>query len=968
MKLNDVGYPVISENLFKKVFGVETKRSGAPSSKLRNTQRNLERLNIPFPVDYPEGLFDGDLPFPSLGEGNLEVQFEKMALDFVGEYLSQANKLANCKIPRIPTFGEFVIQSGWTKYTYSDTGQLITEKVPYPLESGVFDTETFVNKGSFPVIGTALTDKAAYIWLAEEMVNPDTPEDQWDQYGLIPLGTEKFIIGHNIAYDRVRTQEAYSLQSNLPENFYFDTLSAHIAVSGLASGQRWLYVLAAKDPESLTEEERRKLRYSPRWASEGSTNSLLETYNFHVAAVKEFFSEGDFRLKDSDKAIRNLFVDAESIYELADPDTRDLLLDYAIKDVFYTFELYQALWPKYRNSTPSDVALAGHYFLSGSRIPVVKNWSEWISNTEEVFNTTLEEMDVICKGLMKTYLEEWGQELDKDLRLITEKFEQDPQTLIEEAELQKKKTVKLLDVLKAFDKLGVQWRFNSESWANKDPWLKQLDWNPRNYTGKFAFLPNWASQFVVNGDKNKFTVKNRASHLLLKLTWNKSPIIWVDGRGWCYEDSEEGIKKIPHPSGKDENVGGLFSKEFVVDMEVDRLSSDLPAAKQALNIAVSTSFWLSIRKRVMDRIFVPTPNPYGEDCNLVVPSILPHGTVTRRTVEPMMVTMCSTKPNRIGTELKTRLEAPEGWKIVGADFDGQELQIASTYADMWEGGYIGASPMTYIILAGSKEKGTDAHTLLSKKIETDRDTAKGVGFAMLYGAGSLTIANTIKKKYKDRKDSELRKFGDQALTFKKGVKNSDGVYVGGTDSGCYNYMESIALRSRIPTLPCLKTKISTALRPSVVGSQFATGRINWTIQSSGAEVLSIFLTSVHWFCKKFKIPAQFIISIHDEMWFMVPEKYVELFSVVFQMAHLYTWARFHFGVGICDLPLSRAFFSSVAIDNRIRKTPTECTKTPSNPFGDLEPPGSEYSMKEMFELGWVKKLSTRADLIERGLI
>lgn len=430
------------------------------------------------------------------------------------------------------------------------------------------------------------------------------------------------------------------------------------------------------------------------------------------------------------------------------------------------------------------------------------------------------------------------------------------------------------------------------------------------------------------------------------------------------------IKRIPHPSGKDENVGGLFSKEFIVDMEVGRLSSDSPLAQRAIDIANSTSYWNSIRKRVTERIYVPTENPLDSDnkANITIPNILPHGTVTRRTVEPMMVTMCSTKLNRIGTELKTRIKAPKGWKIVGADFDGQELQIASTYADKWEGGFIGASPMTYIILAGSKEKGTDAHTLLSKKINTDRDTAKGVGFAILYGAGSLTIANTIKKKFKDRNEAELRGFGEEAIKFKKGLKDSDGYYYGGTDSGCYNFMENIALRSRIPTLPCLKTKISTALRPNVVDNKFVTGRVNWTIQASGAEVLSIFLTSVHWLANYFKIPAQFIISIHDETWFMVPEKFAEQFCVIFQMAHLYTWSRFHYGVGINDLPLSRAFFSSVAIDERIRKTPKEKTITPSHPEGINEPSGEEFSMKQMNELGWVKKLETRKQLIEKGIL
>ena len=156
-----------------------------------------------------------------------------------------------------------------------------------------------------------------------------------------------------------------------------------------------------------------------------------------------------------------------------------------------------------------------------------------------------------------------------------------------------------------------------------------------------------------------------------------------------------------------------------------------------------------------------------------MPEIVAHGTVTRRTVESLMVTMCSTKKWRVGTELKTRVQCPDGWRIVGADFDGQELQIASIYADAWEGGFIGASPMAYTILSGSKEQGTDAHTALAKAVDIDRDTAKGVGFAMLYGAGVRTIGNTIKKSQKDRSPIRAsRSYATRALSFKKGKKNA----------------------------------------------------------------------------------------------------------------------------------------------------------------------------------------------------
>jgi DNA polymerase gamma 1 len=128
------------------------------------------------------------------------------------------------------------------------------------------------------------------------------------------------------------------------------------------------------------------------------------------------------------------------------------------------------------------------------------------------------------------------------------------------------------------------------------------------------------------------------------------------------------------------------------------------------------------------------------------------------------------------------------------------------------------------------------------------------------------------------------------------------------------------------------------------------------------------LTAVHWLAEEYKIPSRFVLSIHDEIWFMTPERYAEQFAVLFQSAHVYTWSLFQSAVEIPDLPLSRAYFSSVAIDDRLRKTPTEKTTTLSNPGGSTENPGIEYSMLELAEIGAIDKLTTRFNAIQKGLI
>jgi DNA polymerase gamma 1 len=962
MHLNEQGYPVLSDELHRRIFG-STLRPQARANALERSRGVLSKFGIQVPVDYPDNLYDGDLPFPELIGDDINEHFEAMADEFIGHHVEAADHFAECKLPECPGYDDIVFKPGWTRYEKIE-GVWSIESVAAPREKAyVYDCETFVTAGAFPVIGTALSSEAAYIWLAAEMCDPLLDPADWTSTSLIPLNENAFVVGHNVSYDRVRARNGYTLKTSEPENFYFDTLSAHIAVSGLASGQRWLYVLAGKDQEDLTEDEKRKLAFRPKWAEEGSTNALVNVYNFHVAAVRDYFGQENVHyMKDADKEIRDVFVKATSIDQLA---LRRDLVAYAMDDAFYTSELFQALWPKYKSATPSKVGIAGHYFLNGSRIPVAPSWEKWIGHVEKVFHKHNDEMSAICHNLINKYVDEWRELLDKDIeRVRVEWFETEKYKEFD-LDFGNRKTITLPLLFKALDKECYAWRTECDKFIEADPWLSQLDWEPRAYAGKFTKMPKWAAQWLVDPE-SRITTKTPIMGVLLRLEWESQPVYYTRKDGYCYEENGK-LKRIPHPKGNNQNVGILLSKDFIPDLEAGRLSSKLKEAARALEIANATSYWTSVRKRVKDRTIMAVDNPEGTNWNVSMPEIIAHGTVTRRTVESLMVTMCSTKSHRIGTELKTRVQCPEGWKIVGADFDGQELQIASIYADAWEGGFIGASPMAHTILSGSKEKGTDAHTALATAVGIDRDTAKGVGFAMLYGAGVRTIGNTIKKKFKDRRPAELKQYATQALQYKKGRKNSDGYFEGGSDSGCYNFMNRIALKTRVPTLPCLGTKISTALRPAAVGDDFHTGRINWTIQSSGAEMLAILLTSTHWLARKFKIPAQFILSIHDEVWWMVPEKYAEQFAVLFQMAHLYAWARFQASVGMADVPLSRAFFSGVAIDDRLRKSPSECTTTPSND-GKREPDGSEYSMLEMAELGWIEKLARRGKLVDRGLL
>jgi len=152
-----------------------------------------------------------------------------------------------------------------------------------------------------------------------------------------------------------------------------------------------------------------------------------------------------------------------------------------------------------------------------------------------------------------------------------------------------------------------------------------------------------------------------------------------------------------------------------------------------------------------------------------------------------------------------------------------------------------------------------------KKIKANRDCAKGSNYSILYGGGAYATSGPWQKEFPELSKSNLMKKTNLALKGKKGIrcKESD-TFINGTDSSAFNYMENIALNQEVPSLPALGTKISTALRPSVLDGKkdFYTGRLNWTIQASGSEFLSIFLTAVHWLMDENNIPFEFIISIN----------------------------------------------------------------------------------------------------------
>lgn len=306
----------------------------------------------------------------------------------------------------------------------------------------------------------------------------------------------------------------------------------------------------------------------------------------------------------------------------------------------------------------------------------------------------------------------------------------------------------------------------------------------------------------------------------------------------------------------------------------------------------------------------------------IVPLVVCSGTLTRRAVESTWLTASnaySVRPShaqiqatffdsfveqdRLGSELKSMIQSPPGYCLVGADVDSQELWIASIIGDSYFASEHGCTAFGWMTLQGKKSDGTDMHSRTASTVDISRDQAKILNYGRIYGAGErfaktllmqfnhrLTEEEAIEKArkiYSTTKGECLLKLsylgrqlaaafdrpGDEFISKEELIKLRKDCYrfsklrnlakcpledfierrvwVGGTESHMFNKLEEIA-QSPSPQTPVLHCRISRALEPQNVGNDFMTSRINWVVQSSAVDYLHLMLVSMRYLFDKFR--------------------------------------------------------------------------------------------------------------------
>lgn len=427
------------------------------------------------------------------------------------------------------------------------------------------------------------------------------------------------------------------------------------------------------------------------------------------------------------------------------------------------------------------------------------------------------------------------------------------------------------------------------------------------------------------------------------------------------------LSRLPHKNGAGLRVGDPLGRDFIVKFSENVLSGD-SVAERMMDIAKKLSYWRNNRDRILKQIVVwltakDLPSNLEDfPAGAILPQLIICGTLTRRAVERTWMTASNISKDRIGSELRAMIQAPRGYSIVGADVDSQELWIASLIGDAYASKIHGGTPFGWMTISGRKSEGTDMHSVTAKAVGISRDHAKVINYARIYGAG-VPFAEQLLKQFnpsmsvEDAKSKAQKMFrmtkgrrvfvpndkyigvipigpyspydASSVAAGQFGTKRSDifrPAWHGGTESAVFNRLEEIA-HSRTPETPFLGGRLSRALE-SQQDKNLPT-RINWVVQSGAVDFLHLLLTAFKWL----EPDARFCLSFHDEVRYLVPDDKAHHAALALHVAHLLTRAFCVSRLGLTDLPLSVAFFTSVEVDKTLRKEAHDNCQTPSNPHG-----------------------------------
>ncbi|RIA91246.1 DNA polymerase family A-domain-containing protein [Glomus cerebriforme] len=976
-RINDAGVEMLPKWLYEKVFPHSSQQLDQKKVDIALKHLELQGLKGKETEKVP-GVPEFDIP--ELCGNTIAEHFWNIGEHQAKKYRILAEKFADSELLDIPSEQDWVIESGWTRYEHGKD----PEHVNFPDEQLLcFDVETLLSKSDYGLIACAASPNAWYTWISPYLIDfrdkNITNNDKNDfkdnkksanaekmkinkvlkkehdadnlnfikgrEIGsLIPMGQieeGRIIVGHNVSFDRARIKEEYNY--NKSDNKFLDTMALHVAVSGLCGRQRSAWI---KYNRAEKEKDSRYLESEKDFSSihdVSSINNLCDVYKLHCRTGSKI-----------DKLVRKEFFVDGTLEEIVIKENLKRLITYCANDVLATFQVFKKVLPRFLQVCPHPVSFAGILEMGSMFLTTSKDWDEYVQNAEEVYQSKRDAIETSLQQLADKAAQaaqgnpelikddQWLKQLDWSLPSSRAKKLPGFPMWYRDIYCSKECKVKITSKsLIAPLLLRLKWQDFPLYYSRIYGWMyrvpKDADYQTNAKACEFPDIKDEVTNSDIQLKEEELSLSNKKKQTTKSMSLNNDIKLFANDKDGIYY-------RIPHKDGEEARCTSPLAKHYIVSFEKGVLSSEHEIAKDALQMNAACSYWVSSRNRIGSQMVVYDDHPeimkmMGFEGNnektigMIIPQTVTMGTITRRAVEKTWMTASNVKENRIGSELKAIIQAPKGYKIVGADVDSEELWIASLLGDS-QFGFHGATAMGWMTLQGNKSAGTDLHSRTASILSISRSDAKVFNYGRIYGAGLKFAVQLLKQFNETIKDSEATKRATALYYSTKGKKyfpknrkiRKDAFWYGGSESYMFNSLEEIAT-DKEPKTPVLKCGITDALKENVVNQSYMTSRVNWVVQSSGVDYLHLLIVSMQYLMNKYNIKGRFMLSVHDEVRFLVKEEDSHRAALALQISNFWTRALFSYMLGINDLPLSVAFFSAVDIDHVLRKEAETSCKT-----------------------------------------
>lgn len=392
-RCNVVGIQMLPEFIRSRIFG-SFRSDNISENALAEIERHLAKHGLQGQKTSVRNVDQFELP--TLYGDSIDDHFRFIAEQQIKPYKDLADIIANSSLPLRPK--RWILKPGWTKY---DSKNKLCYSVDFPQEKVVlFDVEVLMSEGNYPTLATAVSPTAWYSWCSRRLFSKDASDQRHiDIDDLIPLHSKfqdsandsvkdqeaRLAIGHNVGFDRSFVREQYLIKST--KTRFIDTMSLHIAVSGLTGLQRVLYMAnktGSKRKEVQEHEvETVKHGFIPgfEWTEESSLNNLSD--------VHQLYCKNAIPLQ---KHVRDIFV--SGTMDDVRHNVQDLMA-YCATDVKATHDVFKHLWPEFWVRFPHPVTFAGMLEMGLTYLPVNKNWQKYIDSSNEKYSELENELNAV---------------------------------------------------------------------------------------------------------------------------------------------------------------------------------------------------------------------------------------------------------------------------------------------------------------------------------------------------------------------------------------------------------------------------------------------------------------------------------------------------------------------------------------------------------------------------------------------